>query len=307
MFLCASSYSSVLGDAFHYMDRPKVPVRHSSKKAYFVALRRAWFMFEPKAYAALKDKLRLDGLTDKEIETKEYYEFAYFRKRVPRYVPPPEQHYHRVRAVYALYGSQPDATTGLPLFNKAAWKKACNVLGEILMGYAADPPGVEFYYQSLNAKGEPAFDEHGIPLLDCNRGTNGVENTHKQIVTTFGTWCTGAEMADCLLAERRHRYNHNMSERRRHGFPKIGHYDTWLIDLLQVWWRKTTACSCYPPGPTLPTTLTPRRCSARSPSTRPSWTQRSRPSSSTSEEVHVGPEVPVPLHGDASPPAACSR
>ena len=25
-----------------------------------------------------------------------------------------------------------------------------------------------------------------------------------------------------------------MSERRRHGFPKVGHYDTWLIDLLQL-------------------------------------------------------------------------
>jgi hypothetical protein len=137
---------------------------------------------------------------------------------VPRIVPPPTQHYHRVRAIYALYGPQLDKTTGRQLFNKAAWGKANNVLAEILAGYAADPPGVQFYYQSLNAKGEPAFDEHGIPLLDCSRGTNDVENSHKQIVTTFGTWCTGAEMAECLLAVRRHRYNHNVSERRRHGF-----------------------------------------------------------------------------------------
>ena len=69
------------------------------------------------------------------------------------------------------------------------------MLAEILAGFVADPLGVQFYHQSLNAKGEPAFDEHGIPLLDCNRGTNDVENTHKQIVTTFGTWVTGAEMA----------------------------------------------------------------------------------------------------------------
>jgi len=150
-----------------------------------------------------------------------------------RIVPPLEQHYHRVRAVYALYGPQVDSETKLPLFNEAAWKKANNVLAEILAGYAADPPGKQFYYQSLNSKGEPAFDEHGIPLLDCNRGTNDVENTHKQIVTTFGTWCTGAEMAECLLAERRHRYNHKVSEHKRWDFPKLGHYDTWLIDLVQ--------------------------------------------------------------------------
>ena len=56
----------------------------------------------------------------------------------------------------------------------------------------------------------------------------------QEIVTTFGTWCTGVEMPDVLLAEFRHRYNHRVSERRRTGFPKLGHYDTWLIDSLQL-------------------------------------------------------------------------
>jgi hypothetical protein len=55
----------VLGDAFHHMDRAKVPVHHSFKNGFFVALRRAWFMFEPTAYEALKAKLRAGGLTDK--------------------------------------------------------------------------------------------------------------------------------------------------------------------------------------------------------------------------------------------------
>jgi hypothetical protein len=134
--------------------------------------------------------------------------------------------------VYALYGPQVDSESKLPLFNEAAWKKANHVLAGILAGYAADPPGVQFCYQSLNAKGEPAFDGQGIPLLDCNRGTNDVENTHKQIVTTFGTWVTGAEMAECLRAVRRHRYNQKVSEHRRWDFPVLGHFDTWLIDVL---------------------------------------------------------------------------
>ena len=213
----------MLGDAFHFMDRPKVRVHHSFKKAYFVALRRAWFMFEPTGLAALLELLKLDGLSDKDIEHKMYYDFAYFRKRKPRLVPPPEQHYHRVRAVYALYGPMKDSTTGLPLFDKTAWGRASNVLGEIRMGYAADPPGVQLYHQSLDAKGKPAFDEHGLPLLDCSRGTNGVENTHKQITTTFGTWCTGAEMADCLNGERR-RHVDGLGlvrpRRRRHHLPQ---------------------------------------------------------------------------------------
>ena len=35
-------FSSVLGDAFHAMDRAKVPIRHEARKGYFVALREAF-------------------------------------------------------------------------------------------------------------------------------------------------------------------------------------------------------------------------------------------------------------------------
>ena len=35
------SFSNILGDSFHFMDRPKFPVHHEYKKSYFVALREA--------------------------------------------------------------------------------------------------------------------------------------------------------------------------------------------------------------------------------------------------------------------------
>ena len=41
-------------------------------------------------------------------------------------------------------------------------------------------------------------------------------------------------MSDKLMAEWRHRYNQRVSERRRVGFPRLGHSDTWLIDSLQL-------------------------------------------------------------------------
>ena len=59
------------------------------------------------------------------------FEFSYFRKRVRRHVPPPSVHYHQVRAVYMAFGNKIDSTTKQPLFNKAAWKKADNVLKEV--------------------------------------------------------------------------------------------------------------------------------------------------------------------------------
>ena len=127
-----------------------------------------------------------------------------------------------------------DSKKNVPLFNKTAWSRANNVLKEILVGHASDPPGFNFYNQKLNAKGEPAFDRHNIALIDCARGSNFPENVHKQITTTFGEWCTGVEMADALMAEFRHRFNQHVAERRRAGFPKLGMYDTWVIDSLQI-------------------------------------------------------------------------
>ena len=118
-----------------------------------------------------------------------------------------------------------------------------------MAGYAADPPGTCFYFQSLDSTGEPSFDEHGLPLLDCSRGTNDVEAAHRQIVTTFGTWNVGIEMSDYLLAEWRHRFNHLVSERRRTGFPKFGHYDTWLIDKHQLLVEQNHNVDFYPSWP----------------------------------------------------------
>ncbi|KAK3271924.1 hypothetical protein CYMTET_19751 [Cymbomonas tetramitiformis] len=230
----AEVYSTVVGDAFHFMDRPKVPVHHEFKKAYFVALMEAWFAWEPVALDKVKAILKSNGASDAEIEAKMYYDVKWFRERVPRVVPPPPQHYWRVRAVFMLFGPQIDTKTGVPLFNTRNWGRANNVLKEILAGHAADIPSYEYYYHRLDARGELACDSLGIPLIDCNRGTNDTECVHKQLVTTFGTWHIGIEMSDCLMAERRHRYNQSVSERRRLGFPKLGHNDTWLIDQLQM-------------------------------------------------------------------------
>ena len=63
-----------------------------------------WSETPVKFFVDLVAALKVDGLTEKDIEAK----------------PPPSAHYHRVRAVYAFYGPQLDSKTGAPLFNKAA-------------------------------------------------------------------------------------------------------------------------------------------------------------------------------------------
>jgi hypothetical protein len=147
-------------------------------------------------------------------------------------IPPPSILYWRVRIVFAVYGSQIDTKTNLPLFNTACWEKGNNVLREILLGFISDPPGITFYEQRLDSLGDPKFDKSGLALYDCNRGTNITENVHKQLNALFGSWAINIEFSDKLTAEFRHRYNHNMSQRRRSNFPKFGHTDTWLVDEL---------------------------------------------------------------------------
>jgi len=242
----ADVFSSVIGDGFHLMDRPKVPVHHDSKKGYFHALQEAFFAWDPVVLEEVKDSLRAKGFSAKDIEAKMYFDMQYFRARVPRVILAPSKLYRRVRAVFELYGNKVDAKSKAPLFNQRAWGRAKNVLSDILAGLVSDPPGFTFYTRKLDVQGRPAADTDGIPLIECLRGTNRTESFHKQFIETFGGWSTGVEMADYLLAERRHRHNKHASERRRLGFPKIGHSDTWLIDELQLLVERNHGVLLYP-------------------------------------------------------------
>jgi hypothetical protein len=114
-------FSSVVGDSFHFMDRPKVPMHHDDKKGYFVALRQAWFQWDLTKLAEVKATLRIErGMNVSEIEAMLYYDVDYFCVRVPCVVLPPSKLYWRVCAVYEMYGTMLDAKTKAPLFNKAA-------------------------------------------------------------------------------------------------------------------------------------------------------------------------------------------
>eukprot|EP00966_Prymnesium_polylepis_P135992 3142562-Prymnesium_polylepis.1 len=84
-------------------------------------------LFEPTKLAEVKDVLRAKGLSEDEIASKLYFQFDYFRSRIPRRVPPPSVHYWRVRRVYEVFGPLVDSKTKVPLFNDSAWK-ANNVL-----------------------------------------------------------------------------------------------------------------------------------------------------------------------------------
>ena len=89
----------------------------------------------------------------------------------------------------------------------------------------------------LLERGSKRVDKWMLNLTAC---------AHKQIEHTFGSWHTGVEMSDWLLAWWRHSYTQHISERRRPGFPKIGHSQTWLIDKVQLLVEKNHDTLAFP-------------------------------------------------------------
>jgi hypothetical protein len=82
--------------------------------------------------------------------------------------------------VCVTFGDMGDADTNKPLFNDTAWKKADNILREILEGLTHfRPTGTFVLHIQIRQDGSPVTTKYGFRLLHCNRGTNDVHfDTH---------------------------------------------------------------------------------------------------------------------------------
>jgi hypothetical protein len=218
----------VLGDAFHVMDRVKVPMHHDFKAAYFRALRGAIFILNPQDVQNVKD---VNNITmEKEWEKLVAFDFKYIAQRVRRRIPPPEMLFQRLKIVFAHFADKVDAKTNKPLFNASAKHKAALVLHLCKSGLLSDPPHYSFYVKRLDKNGNPMTDKKGLQLYRSVRGTNIIESLHQTISGTFNHTNAGAFYADSLLTLLRHQHNWRASLRNRPDFPKLRHYNGEAID-----------------------------------------------------------------------------
>jgi hypothetical protein len=86
-------WSAVLGDGFHVLALVKVPEKHELKKAFKIALMKAFYAYDEKKLASVIDTLKSQGWTEREIESTLYYRPAFFSKRVERTCLPNRQLY----------------------------------------------------------------------------------------------------------------------------------------------------------------------------------------------------------------------
>ena len=89
-------------------------------------------------------------------------------------------------------------------------------------------------------------NKYGMVMYDSSRGTNRVESVHKDPITMFRGMNTDVKMPVALLGEMRHRYNQRVANRCRLCYPKISHYDPWLIEELQLLYESTHGILLYP-------------------------------------------------------------
>lgn len=61
-------YSPILGDVFHAMNRPKIPIRSEFKKGFSVALRDAFFIWNEQQMNKLEKRMRASGMTQSDIQ-----------------------------------------------------------------------------------------------------------------------------------------------------------------------------------------------------------------------------------------------
>jgi hypothetical protein len=96
---------SVTGDSYHFMEHPPIPIRHLLMKSYKVALREAWYCWEPKQFKEVVQKLKDEGGSDQDITDHFFFNTSIFLGCCARGVPPPTILYWRVGAVFAFYGN----------------------------------------------------------------------------------------------------------------------------------------------------------------------------------------------------------
>ena len=221
--------SRVLGDAFHLMDRMKVPMHHDFKAAYFQALRAAVFIMDAGDVERVKDVMKSNGRKWSQAMA---FNFRYIAERVRRTIPPPTVLYSRLKFVFDFFQDQKDTKTGSPLFNEKARKKADLVLKAVLRGEYSDPPDniCGLYCRKKDGYGRDKSDRNGLALFRSLRGTSVLESLHQKLTKAFGHTMAGALYSDCLLALVRHRHNWRASERNRPDFPQVRHYEGLLID-----------------------------------------------------------------------------
>ncbi|KAI3630079.1 hypothetical protein MIR68_011514 [Amoeboaphelidium protococcarum] len=223
----ASLTTRVLLDSYHAMARIPVKKGHAFTPQFCRKFRDALFIIHPQDRAALEQYVK---------ESDEYESFDdlmaarpdWVLERCRREIPSPMELRKRLEVLIAEYikDCYCDPSDGVRLLDEDCLDAFKKLFVHVDKGCLSDPVGIGLYY-------ETGQDSNGLTTYRCIRGTSDLERgIHQKLVRKFKTWNAGPAFADAALSLIRHRFNVRASERNR-LFPKLGHYDHFLMDLVQ--------------------------------------------------------------------------
>ncbi|KAJ7462855.1 hypothetical protein FB451DRAFT_989406, partial [Mycena latifolia] len=186
--------SRVLKDPFHIFNMFYISVAHGLRVEFARALRDAIFIPDP------TDKARIISWGLRQSPPRDWNSLLrtsskWLWRRCKRIIPPPEELYPLVAAVFETFGHLKDAKSGLPLFNASAWAVAKNVLELVQKGFLSDPPGIPLYYAL-------GVDKDGLTLWRNARGSNWTEGgVHTHLRSHLPTSGAGIRHANASLKD----------------------------------------------------------------------------------------------------------
>lgn len=233
-------------DAYHAMKRIEIPKNHIFQYLFTTAFRDALFELN----AADKGKLEKYLLSvGQSFEHVYYTRPDWVLKYVRRVILPRKELRKRLERVLNEFKSvcYVDPNTKKPLLSDQAIKEFKNLLKHVDNDCLSDPPDIPLYFEIGTCK------KTKLTKYRCIRGTSDVEGAvHQKFAMKMKAWNAGPEYADACLTVLRDRHNIRASERYRKNFPKVGHYDHYLIDFIQdltvsiyglplhPWWKKAS-------------------------------------------------------------------
>jgi hypothetical protein len=219
----------ILLDVFHAMNRllKNIPTKHPFLYCFSQLLREAFFQYYEDDISRVKEALTLQNPgVDADVLFKEKMigDIDWVLKRVRRRLYQPDVLEKNLNCLKEEFSKeQYNDLNGVPLLNDKTKAQFQHLLKHVRNGCLSDPEGVDLYMPISK-------DSLGLIEYRCIRGTSDVESLHQKLEMNFAPWNAGPEYADNNLAVKRHRFNIRASERYRKGFPKVGHYDHYILD-----------------------------------------------------------------------------
>lgn len=123
---------------------------------------------------------------------------------IRRLVPEPALLHHLLKEFFECWGPIKCSGTNMALFSAESKAQCENILKQVQQGYVSDPAGFSLYVFLCH-------DKNGLPIYRCLRGTNSVEGgVHMVILRKFGALNAAPQLADCAVADWRHRHNQDV-------------------------------------------------------------------------------------------------